>query len=97
MKVVPSTYHQFVKFSYNCVKFTILGDLDPFQFCASLRGTTAYQVPVNSEATPISSSKYVDPNQLRIAIKGKIKIEDQGCGVYSMSLSISHWQVTTIP
>ena len=85
MKAVPSTYHQCVKFSYNGVEVTIPSDSDPFIFCASLRGTTTYQVPFNSEATPISSSKYMDPDQLRTVIKGKIKIEDQGCGEYSMS------------
>ena len=85
MKVVPLTYHQCVKFSYNGVEVTIPGDPNPFQFYASLRGTIAYQVPVNNEATPLSSSKYVDPNQLRTVVKGKIKIEDQGCGKYSMS------------
>ena len=85
MKAVPSTYHQCVKFSYNGVKVTIPSDPGPFQFCANLRGTIAYQVPVNNEATPVSSSKYVDPDQLRTAVKGKIKIEDQGCGEYSMS------------
>ena len=85
MKVVPSTYHQCVKFSYNGVKVTIPCDQDPFQFYASLRGTTTYQVLVNSEATSISSSKYVDPDQLRTAMKGKLKIEDRGCGEYSMS------------
>ena len=85
MKAVPSTYHQCVKFSYNGAKDTILGDLDPFQFYASLRGTTAYQVPINSNAMPLDSSKYVDLDQLKTAIKGKIKIEDQHCGEYFMS------------
>ena len=74
MKAIPSTYHQCIKFSYNGVEVTIPGDPDPFQFCASLRGTIAYQVPVNNEATPLSSSKYVDPDQLRMAMKGKLKI-----------------------
>ena len=85
MKAIPLTQHQCVKFSYNGVEVTIPGDPDPFQLCASLRGTTTYQVPINSEATPISFSKYVDPDQLRTATKGKIKIEDGGCGEYSMS------------
>ena len=34
---------------------------------------------------PVSSSKYVDPNQLRTTMKGKLKIEDWGYGEYSMS------------
>ena len=74
MKVVPSTYHQCVKLSYNGNKDTIPGDLDPFQFYISLRGTTAYQVPINSEARPLDSSKYIDPDQLRTAVKEKFKI-----------------------
>ena len=85
MKAFPSTYHQCVNFSYNGAKFTILGNLDPFQFCDNLVGTTRYQVPINSEENPLYSSKYVDPTQLTTKIKGKFKIKDQGCGEYSMS------------
>lgn len=85
MKVVPSTYHQCLKFSYNNLEVTILGDPDPFQFCANLRGTTAYQVPTNQAANPLESSKHIDPSALTPAFKGKLKIADQGCGEYSMS------------
>ena len=85
MKAVPSTYDQCLKFSYNNVEVTIPGDPDPFQFCANLRGTTAYQVPTNQATNPIESSKYVDPSALTTAFKGKLKIADQGCGEYSMS------------
>lgn len=82
MKAVPSTYHQCLKYSYNGTEITIPGDQNPFQFCANLRDSPQQQVPLNSEAL---SSNYVDPNSLLKSIKGKMKIEDQGCGEYSMS------------
>ena len=78
MKVVPSTYHQCLKFSYNNVEVTILGDPDPFQFCANLRDATTYQVPANNEAQLIDSSKYVDADMLLSKAKEKMKIEDNG-------------------
>lgn len=37
MKVVPSIYHQWLKFSYNNVVVTIPSDPYPFQFYTSLR------------------------------------------------------------
>lgn len=85
MKAVPSTYHQCLNFSYNNVEVTIPSDPDPFQFYANLRGTTVYQVPTNQAINPLYSSKYVDSSTLTPAFKGKLKIEDQGCGEYSTS------------
>lgn len=67
------------------MEVTIPNDPDPFQSYASLRGTIKFQVPVNREATPLNSSTYVDPAKLTNPSKGKLKIEDQGCGEYYMS------------
>ena len=85
MKVVPSIYHQCLKFSYNNLEVTIPGDLDPFQFCANLRDATTYQVPTNNEAQPKDSSKYVDVDILLSKATKKMKIEDNRCGEYFMS------------
>lgn len=84
-KEIPSTYHQCLKFSYKSVEVTISSDLNPFQFCASLRETIAYQVPINRESKPLDSSKYVDPTKLTTTSKGMLKIEDQICSEYFMS------------
>jgi len=75
MKVVPFTYHQCLNFSYNNVEVTIPSDLDPFQFCSSLRGTTACQVLINSEAKPLNSSKYVNLAKLTTTFKGSLKLK----------------------
>ena len=85
MKVIPSIYHQCLKFSYNNVEVTIPGDTNPFQFFASLKGTITYQVPSNNESNPLDSFKYVDPTKCITTFKGKLKIEDQGGSEYSMS------------
>ena len=85
MKAVPSTYHQCIKFSYNDIEVTIPGDPNPFQYCASLRETTSYQILENNEAKPIDSSKWVDAETILSKAKAKMKIEDNGCGEYLMS------------
>ena len=85
MKVVPSTYHQCLKFSYNNVEVTIPSNPNPFQFFANMRDATTYQVPKNNEAQPKDSSKYVDTDILLYKAKEKLKIEDNGCGEYFMS------------
>lgn len=82
MKSVPLTYHQCLKYSYNGTEITILGDPSPFQFCANLKDALQQQVPVNREA---SSPNYVDLDTLLEFVKRKMKIQDQGCGEYSMS------------
>lgn len=82
MKVVPSTYHQCLKYPYNGIEITISGDPNPFQFCATLKDSPQQQVPVNREA---HSHSYVDPNELLEAVKGKLKIQDQRRGEYSMA------------
>ena len=85
MKIVPSTYHQCLKFSYNNVEVTIPGDPNPFQFYAILRGTIAYKVLTNHAKNQLESSKYVDPSTLTPVFKGKLKIEDQCCSEYCIS------------
>lgn len=36
MQVVPSTYHQCIKFPHNGVEITILGDANPFAYCNNI-------------------------------------------------------------
>lgn len=86
MKVVPSTYHQCLKFPHEGTKITIAGDPDPFQYCNNMRGTTQFQVPINQEA---SSSRYIDPSSLTrsstpfsMPSNPKVQVHDMGCGEY---------------
>lgn len=79
MKAVPSAYHQCLRYPYNGMEVTILGDPNPFQYCTNLREISKQQVPINSEASSTSSSKYVDPMTL---LNRKFKVEDRGCGEY---------------
>ena len=85
MKAIPLTYHQCIKFSYNDIEVTIPGDPNPFQYCASLRETTSYQILENIEAKPIDSSKWVDAETILSKEKEKMKIKDNDCGEYLMS------------
>lgn len=52
MQVVPSTYHQCLKFPYEGHKITIRGDSQPFQYCKMLEGTHTYRCPLN-HSTPL--------------------------------------------
>lgn len=91
MKVIPSTYHQCLKFHYNDTKITILSNLDPFQYCSNLKGTFKHQVPINREASPSSTSHYIDPSSLFTSItlstpipKGAVQIQYQRNGDYNI-------------
>lgn len=64
LKVVPSTYHQCLKFPFGNTEITIHGDPDPFLYCTNLRGISEHQLPINWKASTSSSSKYIDPSTL---------------------------------
>lgn len=88
MKVVPSTYHQCLKFPYKGTEITVAGDPNPFQYCNNLKGTTQFQVSINQED---SSSCYIDPSSLTksytlftLPSNPKVQIHDMGCGEYRM-------------
>lgn len=66
----------------------IPSDLNPFQYCSNLRGTTKFHVPVNQEA---SSSRYINPYSLNkvstsstILSNSKVQFHYMGCGKYHM-------------
>lgn len=89
MHVVPSTYHQCIKFPHNGVEITILGDPNPFMYCSNLKPKIESIIPSNREAP--SSQAYIDPNSLKESTSKanetevKIKVKEQGVGEYYMS------------
>lgn len=50
MQVVPSTFHQCVKFPYNGIEIIIHGDPNPFEHCNHLKASVDNQIPINQEA-----------------------------------------------
>lgn len=90
MQEIPSTYHQFIKFPYNGVEITILGDANPLAFCNNIRHQPDITVPINREAT--DSSSYIHPTNLTSPPiptpkqeKLKMKAQDEGLGEYNIS------------
>lgn len=90
MQVVPSTYHQCIKFPYNGIDITILGDANPFAFCNHIRHQFDIIVPSNREA--IGSSSYIHPaNLINPSIHTpkqenmNMKVQYEGPGEYNIS------------
>lgn len=82
MHVVPSTFHHCVKFPYNGIQITILGDLDPFQHCNNLKTSLEKQVLINQAPPPTSQLKsltMVDTSTPSIS-NTQLHIQDKGCG-----------------
>lgn len=90
MQVIPSTYHQCIKFPYNGVEITILSDANPFAYCNNIHHQPKIIVPNNREAIP--SSSYVNtaslsrlttptPNQEKL----KKKMAEEGLDEYNLS------------
>ncbi|GLJ22222.1 hypothetical protein SUGI_0417710 [Cryptomeria japonica] len=86
MRLVTSTYHQYIKFPHNGVEVTVKADPNPFIYCNNLQPRLEITIPVNREVVP--SSTYVDLESLKAStskqaeIKEKFKIKDMGCGEY---------------
>lgn len=97
--MVPSTFHQCVKFLVNGVEITIHGDPNPFQHCNNLRASTKNQVPINQEA-PITSqiesltiSKKATTSQ--VFSEQPLQIKEEGCGEYSLFRNTSTIPLST--
>lgn len=52
--VVPSTFHQCVKFPYNGIEIVIHGDLDTFQHWNHLKASVGNQILINQAAMPMA-------------------------------------------
>ena len=86
LKVVPSTYHQCLKFPHQGREVTILGDPTPFEFCRRLEGTPENLCPISELSTVIpkphvikeTSSTTVPEvvHESSNSRKGKEKVED---------------------
>lgn len=99
MRVVPSTYHQCIKFPHNGVEITVNGDPNPFIYCNNLRPKTETIIPSNREAIP--SSAYIDPESLKPLTskqgERKGKFQDKGMGEYTLNQTMYLQQVMNSP
>ena len=85
LKVVPSTYHQCLKFPHQGREVTILGDPTPFAFCKRLEGAPEIFCPISEFAKVIPkpltiakspSTKTPELSNNSNSHKGKEKVED---------------------
>lgn len=89
MQVIPSTYHQCIKFPHNGVKITIHADPKPFAYCHVLEAShpESNHCPGTDLGTSITSSSTTlsDPNTILASTLSTVKIDHQGCGEYSLT------------
>lgn len=85
MQVVPSTYHQYVKFPYNGQEISISAGNNPFQHCNAMGAAQDSLVPHNMEKQTSSASNHHQKKlkSLSMDFKQKMKIKEQGMGEYS--------------
>ena len=86
LKVVPSTYHQWLKFHSQGREVTILGDPNPFEFCKILEGVPANFCPISEFAKVIPKPLTIEEppstivpeiaNEDSNSRKGKEKVEN---------------------
>lgn len=83
LQVIPSTYHQCVKFPFNGREITIKGDPQPFQYCKLLEEKHPYHFPLNrpSPNPPSNTSNFASTSS---QADPQIKILDNGCGEYKL-------------
>ena len=87
MKVVPSTYHQCLKFLHHDTKITIHADPEPFSYYNVVEASYHNHFPRMEIGSTITSSSNTcdDPNTILAYTLSTIKINNQGCGEYSLS------------
>jgi len=87
MKVVPSTYHQYIKFLHQGTEVTIHVDLEPFAYCNVVEASYANHCPRIDIGTAITSSSHTcnDPETILASTLSTVKINNKGCGEYSLS------------
>lgn len=65
---------------------------------ANLKGTSEQEVPANREALSSNdTSQNIDPQTLAKLSKGKLKVEDQGCGEYTVTHAFHIGKLPTSP
>lgn len=86
MKVVPSAYHQCVKFLHNGTEITIHVDLKPFAYCNMVDTSYNNHCPRIEIGNTMASSSgtYHDRDTILASTLSIVKINYQGCGEYSL-------------
>ena len=87
MKAVPSTYHQCIKFSHQGTEVTIHADPEPFAYCNVVEASYTNHFPRIDIGTSIASSShtYNDLETILASTLSTVKINNKGCGEYSLS------------
>ena len=89
MKVVPSTYHQCLKFLHHGTKITIHADLEPFAYYNVVESSYHNHFLGMKIGNTIASSSNTchDPNTIRTSTLSIVKINYKGYGEYSLSVA----------
>ncbi|WP_044908681.1 retropepsin-like aspartic protease, partial [[Clostridium] innocuum] len=89
IKAVPSTYHQCIKFPHQGTEVTIHADPNPFAYCRAIEASFPHSThcPGTDIGTSIASSSrsHCDPETILSSTLSSVKINNQGCGEYSLS------------
>lgn len=106
MQVVPSTYHQCLKFSFNGMEVMIQADPQPFEYCRSLKASFphSHYYPGGEMGPPPASSSHPSSNSSPTTSSApsstfdstitKVQIIDKGCGEYERHTTLN---VATMP
>ena len=86
MKVVPSTYHQCLKFLHHGTEITIHADPEPFAYCNVVEASYHNHCPGMEIGNTIASSSNTchDLDTILASTLSFIKINNQGYGEYSL-------------
>jgi len=98
LKVVPSTYHQCIKFPHEGQEITIQGDPNPYQYYNSIQPRPEVVIPNNHASA--SSSSQVDSATLASSSRAsqpKLQLKDKGLGEYAISQSLCLAQLPLSP
>ena len=86
MKVVPSTYHQCLKFTHQGIELTIHFDPEPFTYFNAIESYNNHCPRIEiSTAIPSSSNNFHDPHTILTSTFSTIQINHQGCGEYNLT------------
>ena len=86
MKAIASTYHQCLKFQHHGTEITIHADPEPFACCNAVKASYHNHCPRMEVGNTIASSSntYHDFDTILASTHATVKINDQGCGEYSL-------------
>ncbi len=87
MKVVPSTYHQCIKFPHQGTKVTIHVNPEPFAYYNAVEASYTNHCPWIDIGRAIANSSHTcnDIETILASTLSTIRINNKGCGEYSLS------------